>query len=465
MPVPQGARFTSRPTGALSALYAPGGKSRLHVDTERAAGLGIASMAANFVGLIFTVVFARLLGAPGYGSLAALVAAFLILSIAGSALQITIAREISGQAGISDRALGRTVSHWINRVLAMTVLLAGVSILLRNPIAALIGVEDLPWAAAAVLPSGCAWLLVSTLRGVLQGLQRYAFVGLSIAGEAVGRLVVGLVLVAVGLDVTGAFLGTGLSLFVTALVLHELLHRVLAPSGSDRSLASPRPLWRLRDLGWRTWAPVLALSLIAFLQNVDVILVKHLADDDVAGSYAADAVAAKVIIWLAIGLGIYLLPEAARRTAASQDARPVLYRALGLVALAGLPMIAIYAVAGRPLLELVFGEDFALASDALPLLGIAMTLLASTYLCSQHLIALRVKTFLWFLALAAAAEPLLLVWVGAEPTSVALMLLGLQAVLAAAMLAASTGRAGGVPSASSAMAPFRRHAAGANRTS
>ena len=44
-----------------------------------------------------------------------------------------------------------------------------------------------------------------------------------------------------------------------------------------------------------------------------MIVVKHEASSEAAGSYAVAAVAAKAIVWVAIGLGMYLLPEAARR--------------------------------------------------------------------------------------------------------------------------------------------------------
>ena len=105
-------------------------------------------------------------------------------------------------------------------------------------------------------------------------------------------------------------------------------------------------------------------------------MVKHEASGDDAGSYAVAAVAGKAIVWVAIGLGMYLLPEAARRARLGEDARPILLRTLGLIAAAAVPMVLIYAVAGEPLLKTVFGEDLTAASDALPFLGLAMALLA-----------------------------------------------------------------------------------------
>ena len=64
-------------------------------------------MAANVVAVAFTVVFARLLGADGYGSLAALFNLTVILFVPGYALQVATARAGTlGRLGRGARALG-----------------------------------------------------------------------------------------------------------------------------------------------------------------------------------------------------------------------------------------------------------------------------------------------------------------------------------------------------------------------
>src|SRR3954465_1491103 len=85
-------------------------------DTGRAAELGIAAMLANVVGLVFTLVFTRLLGQSGYGSLGALISTFLILTVAGYALQTTVAREVSGALAASQVDAGRGVRRWLRRL-------------------------------------------------------------------------------------------------------------------------------------------------------------------------------------------------------------------------------------------------------------------------------------------------------------------------------------------------------------
>ena len=310
-------------------------------DTRRAAGLGAAAIAQNVLALAFTIVFARLLGASGYGSLAVLVSAYIILMVPGSALQIAVAREISGDVAAGDAGAGAGVRRWLPRLVLATLVVAVAAIPLRSVIGALINVDDL-WGAAAVPVTAMLWVILCVERGALQGFRRYRPVALSMVGDATTRIVFGLLLFAIGLDVTGAFLGAALAFGAMSLALLVPLRRELpAPELDDHHEA------RLRDLFARTRAPVIALTLLLALQELHVIIVKHEASGDAAGSYAVAAVAAKAIVWIAVGLGMYLVPEAARRARQGQDARPVLLRTLGLIAAAGIPMVVIYAVVGE----------------------------------------------------------------------------------------------------------------------
>jgi glycosyltransferase involved in cell wall biosynthesis/O-antigen/teichoic acid export membrane protein len=400
-------------------------------DTGRAAGLAASLMANNFIALIFTVVFARLLGASGYGSLGALLAAFTVLIVPGSALQATVAREVSAAAVTPGANPAAGIRRWVRRLLMGTIALCAVAFALREPTAALIGV-DLDWAAAAILPTGGLWMVLCVQRGALQGLQHYGAVGLSIVGEAGARLGLGLILYAAGLGITGAFLGTTASIAAMVLALAVPVHQAISrhppePAGG----AEPRFRYLLR----RAWVPVVAFALIAALQNIDIVFVKHEASDSAAGSYAAASVAAKAVIWIAIGLGLYLLPEAVRRTRLGQDARPVLFRTMALIGMVALPMITVYALAGRQVLAAVFGDDLTAASEALPLLALAMSLLAWAYLSVQYLLALGRVNFVFLIGLAPPLELALLITVGAELTAVAFVLVALQLVLAPAIFA------------------------------
>ena len=72
----------------------------------------------------FTVIFTRLLGADGYGSLAALLNLSVILFVPGSALQVAAAREGTlGRLGTAGE-LAATLRRWTRRLLAALAVLA-----------------------------------------------------------------------------------------------------------------------------------------------------------------------------------------------------------------------------------------------------------------------------------------------------------------------------------------------------
>jgi glycosyltransferase involved in cell wall biosynthesis/O-antigen/teichoic acid export membrane protein len=400
-------------------------------DTAKAAGLAAATMASNVISLGFTVVFARVLGTDGYGSLAALVSTFLILSVPGLALQVAAARETAlgrlGEGGM----LSATHTRWMRELALGLVVLGVAGIVLRDQLAALIGVPDDPWAAASVLATGVAWLGLSVERGLLQGLRAYKAAGLSVIIEATGRLVLGLVLVAGGLGVTGAYLASPLSMITVAAVLAVVLRRRLGPP------AAGAPTSRFERLVAGAWAPVLGLTLLAVLQNIDVIIVKHRVGGDGAGAYAAAAVAAKVVIWVGIGLAYYLVPEAARRAQAGGNPRGALARALAIISLVAAPMLLIYAAFPGLVLKLGFDVDYAGADSALVVLGTAMTLLAVASLAVQYMLAIEQYSFMWLLAVVAAVEPLLLSNAGTSLVGLATVVLALQCIAASGMLALS----------------------------
>ncbi|MEI7559134.1 MAG: oligosaccharide flippase family protein [Actinomycetes bacterium] len=367
-------------------------------DTGYAAILAGAMIATNLVALITTVAFGRLLHVEGYGQLAAILSTFIILSVPGAALQVATAREGAlGHLG-EGREFATTLRRWTITLIFVTIAVTVVSIIVRVPIATVIGVKQ-EWAAAFVPPAACIWILLSIQRGALQATRAYPAVGWSMIGEQIARLVLGVGLALTGLDVTGAYLGTPLAMVATSVILGLVLSRRLGGHSKKHSAHGLRRLTR------NAWAAIIGLALIAVLQNVDVIVAQHRLHGTDAGAYAAAAVAAKVVVWVAIGIGFYLLPEAARRHAEGQDARPVLRKALAMTAAVAAPCLIVYLVAPELLLKLAFGGKYSQGSEALFELGIAMAFLSVCYLAVQLLLALREVKFLWFLALVAAAEP------------------------------------------------------------
>jgi glycosyltransferase involved in cell wall biosynthesis/O-antigen/teichoic acid export membrane protein len=403
--------------------------------TGAAAGLAGATLVNNAIQLVFTIAITRLLGADDYGALAALIGVFLILLVGGQSIQAAAARETAlGALGDRD-AMRATLRAWALRLLIATAVLAVIGGLLREPLSTITGTPEHPWAAAAIPATGALWMLVSLQRGVLQGLHAFGPVAASLILEAFGRLMTGLALVAAGAGVTGAFLGTPLTIVITIAALWVSIERHLMDDTSSLVPESARSQVRtLRELVSGGWVPILGLLLLAVLQNIDVIIARHELDADRAGAYAIAAVAAKSVVWDAIGVGLQLLPEATRRHAAGLDPRPVLARSLGVLVVVAAPALLIFAAVPTLLLKLAFGPDGAEGADALLLLGVAMTLLAVAYLTVQYMLALHEQRFLWVLFAVAVAEIVILFTGDFGIVAFATIVLGVQVIAAGSVL-------------------------------
>ena len=155
--------------------------------------------------------------------------------------------------------------------------------------------------------------------------------------------------------------------------------------------------------------------------------------------------AAKVLIWVAIGAGFYLVPEVSRRRAAGEDTRAVLVRALAIVLVCAIPVLLIFAFAAKPLLHAAFGPHRLRASSSLLILGVAFTVLATTYLAIQYMLALKRTWFLLALGAVAIVEPVLLLRASRNPSGFAAVVLGVQAVGALLAFALALRRDTGPP--------------------
>lgn len=401
-------------------------------ETGRTAELAAASMLNNAVQLLFTVLLTRMLGQTGYATLAALIAAFLIMQVSGQAMQAAAARAIVRWTEEGHHEPYREVRRWTQQALLLSVLAVVVGVALREPLAALIGVDSHPWAAAALPVSGTLFLLVCLQRGALQGLKDYDAVAGSIVLEAVFRLGSALLLVLIGLEVTGAFAAAPISFVLLAIGMdHRLRHRHVGRGSVRDDGEQPTSFWTLVR-GERT--VIFSLLLVAIMQNVDTILAKRELSVDVAGSYAAAAVAAKAVVWVAVGVALQLLPEATSRAISGENPRPILTRALLFLCAIGCPAILIFFLIPEWLLTTAFGPEFGSAADALPLLGIAMLLLSITLMCVQYLSAIGRHRHIVPLFVLATAEVVLLARSGWTATEFATIVLAAQGAAAAITL-------------------------------
>jgi O-antigen/teichoic acid export membrane protein len=418
----------------------------------QAGPLAVAGLAANAANVVVTVLLARMLTTRGYGVLNQLTGMFLIVSTPGSAVIVAVVRRVTAWRGAGSAGL---VQRWARRLHRQgLVVVLGFAVV----VCAAVG----PWLAGvlnqpdplgddAILVAGAVWILLCLDRGLLQAHRGYRTLAGNLLVEGGVRTAAMLCLVGAGAGATGAAFGVLFAEVVTAVHARVAADRAWEEGERRRSpvaqqVARQVGRWRrafradpalegpagerrviLADLG----AALVALAMIALLQNVDVLEVGR-ANPTLSGSYAAVSVSSKALVFGALVLGGYLLPEAAIRW--RQGGHALRQLAVTLLILA-VPAVALLVVAvGAPhlLLSVVFSPRYLGAESAFLPLVLAMMCLSVTVVLTMYLLAVGRRWVTGLLVVGAAAATVAVVHAAGDPRATARADLVVQALLALA---------------------------------
>jgi O-antigen/teichoic acid export membrane protein len=495
----EGLRLESPPVRRLSGI----------TSAVRGAGpMAFAAIAANGSNVVVTVIIARLLSTRGYGSLVELIAVFIALTMPGSALLVAVVRRVSIWALSGDQeSVAAWVREIRRRGMVALAIWSVAAIIVRSWLGSQLGLPG-PAGVAEVLIAGGAWALVSVERGLIQSRRAYTALARNLCVEAAARTVVTLVLVGVGLGVEGAALGLVAAMAAAIIEARRSLGRIGDGSAGEDPVLVGAPAISLEiglddrlehrleaavDGGDATGPPMTAeatgdegpddraledrtvdggssrlvtagastpvgrrhltadlltalasLGLLAGLQNVDVLIVGRRSGAN-SGPYGAISVACKAVVYGAIVLAGYLLPEAVARYHQGQHALRQLAVALVLVALPAVTLASVAAVAPTALLKLAFGPDKAQGAPAFATLAVAMGALSATVLLTHYLLAIGQRSIVAVLALGLVLLVVALTAAGGGLVATARAELACQAGLAAvtALFVLAVPRSGG----------------------
>jgi O-antigen/teichoic acid export membrane protein len=353
--------------------------------------VAIAGMVVNVAAALVVVAVARLVTSRSYGEIAQLLGLFFILSMPGSAVLVGVVRR------------------WVARVhricLAAIVVELVLVLVLQGWIARWLGLPNGEGVVLILMAAGI-WILLSVDRGLLQAHRSYRPLAANLLVEGGIRTAFVLVLVAGGAGVAGYALGV----FVSELVATAHAHWLAKRAWADPTTAPDRPpeeLLARRKLLADVSAAFVGLALLGLLQNIDVILLGRLNHAHV-GPYAAISVASKGLVFGALALGAYLLPEATIRWNEGGHAIRQLGVTLLFLAVPAVALLGIAVFVPRQFLTLIFSARLATAASAFAPLVLAMMCLSFTVLVTNYLFGTGSR---WIVLLLAAGSGLAVVLV------------------------------------------------------
>jgi O-antigen/teichoic acid export membrane protein len=428
------------------------GVESMRAGLRQAGPLAAAGVLANGANVVLTVVLARLLTTHSYGVLNQLTGLFLILSMPGSAVVVAVVRRVTlwhedGSAHLVRRWAGR-----IHRQGSIIVVVWGVIVFSsRHGVAVLLGQRS-GIGIAAVLTAAAFFVLLSLDRGLLQARRAYRPLAANLLVEGGVRTAAIVVLVAAGTGASGAAVGLLVAEVVAAAHARWAAVRVwAAPAAMERRSWAGGWLAALRGDALLGGADVerhrvlldlvvasLSLSTVALLQNVDVLVVGR-QNPSHSGAYAAVSVTSKAIVFGAIVLGGYLLPEAAIRWRQGGHALRQLGVVLVLLAVPASVLLAVALTAPHLLLQVVFHHEYTAASSALAPLVAAMILLSVSVVLTMYLLAVGRRWVVGLLVLGGLVLTLVLVQLHGAPRATAYADLAVQGGVALLIVAGFTG--------------------------
>ena len=403
---------------SLSRRFAPEGLVRNNVI------LFAASVGAGAFGYVYHFAVGRLLGPSAYSVVAAAVAAVYLLTLPSLIIQLVSARFTSVLAAHRDDQALRPLVYLLTMVsLGLGLLTALLVWLGGSTVARFLQLPDLRVVAVVAL-STLIGMLVSTNRGLLQGLRRFGALSINLVLDGGTRVVVAVGLVLAGLGPVGAVGGVVAGPAVAYIQSISAVRRL--PRGIPGRPVEPRAVARYA-------APAAAAVIgTTYLFNVDVVLARHYLSPSQAGIYAAGAVLARAIYFLGVTTAAVMFPEVATRHARDEAHFHVVDLSLAFVAVMGVVLVAAYWVVPGVVL-LPYGSQFTSVRPFLAPFGTALALLAVANLLVNYFLSVGSARFAGPLLGACALETLLMVAFHRDLGQLLSMLLLTTAVLAVSL--------------------------------
>ena len=367
----------------------------------------VAITLASALNYLFSIIMTRMLGETGaFANFNSLNSIFLIVSMGAVASQTVINKNVAEFEARDEtqkiHTLIRAFSKWL---ILVCIVVLGVSIAAAWPLQHVLKLTSPLF--VIIVGTSLAIAVYQTLPfGLLQGQQKFLGLGAaSIAGSLL-RIICGVVLVAVGLSVYGALsAATIASLCVASIILYYYRDFFRGKVKPIEDFHPSKALWTLVPVA-------IAVFLVIFMTQIDVVLVKALKSALDADRYSYGALAGKAVLFFPAGITLVMFPRVSQLRAKGEPTGRVLAWSLtACLALEG-AVVGFYALfpcftatffAGKHGKE-ISGLTGILGIPFVVLFGLVMAVFAFVSILVYYHLALDRRAFIAILVVAAIVE-------------------------------------------------------------
>jgi len=351
---------------------------------------------AGFLGYLFHLLISRKLTVENYGELQALVSLLSILAVPTAAINFFIIKHVSAFFAKKDYLSNWQFYKWLNKNIFKIIIILSLCFLLAMPLLNnylhLKSYVNLLLVWVIVILG----LLIVIQRGVLHGWQKFIHLSFNNIFNSAIKLIAGVALVYVFATTFSALLGFLLAAIFSYLYLKNInknINKPLNTKNQDKAdkLSSFFDPKKIKQEIKRIILPILFFTLmINMLSFFDMLMVKNIADPQMAGFYGAFNILGKIIFWAASSVVAVILPIACANNSLNKPlSKKTIFYANGLIIAICLIGLIVYLLFPQFLISLLLGSQylpvagslwiFALMALALSLLTLEANLAYSRY--------------------------------------------------------------------------------------
>jgi len=293
----------------------------------------------NVFNLLFHLFMVRRLDTVDFGTLNALFALLMIISVPAATIQSVVAKYVSQFQAHDDRF---NKARFLIRHLGVRIVVAA-GIVLLIIVGARFWISDffnLPGSqyVVALGLTLVSFIIFPLFQGGLQGFQNFGLMGCNLVVSSGLKLFLGIACVLLGYRVMGAlgalFLSSYAQLFMGYIFLRHSFRRIKDDSfvgtHSDGRLADLAPSENIDLKKLYTFFLPVTLAYVCFmmLTHSDILLVKHFFNPLDAGRYSVASMVGKMILFLPGALSAVMLPKSSKMHAEKRNPIKLLYKSL-----------------------------------------------------------------------------------------------------------------------------------------
>lgn len=349
----------------------------------------------TFVGSIFSYLFnmltGRMLGPSLYGEFTAIMSVMMILSVAGGAI-LTVTMKYSSELFAKKEfgALEKLFKKFSSYVFQFALFLFVICVLFLKPISAFFSISEITPIVIAFL-SFIFGFLIMVNKGILQGTQK--FLPLSAAGalEMGLRLFLGVVLIKLGLSLSGAMAAVVLSTAIVYIITLFPVRNIFLRQTKQKEEFK----FNKKGIANYTIPALVAAILLTAALNIDIILVKHYFNPETAGIYAAISTIGKIVLYATGPIVGVMFPMVLEKKATGEKHYKLFLFSILLTVIGGLVILGIYAVAPGTVIKLLYGAKYVAYYELLPKVGLFILLYALINILANYFLAIKNFVFLY----------------------------------------------------------------------